>query len=249
MAEHASSLISQLTTMLPKAQIRADHASGELTIDIAAENWLAHAIALRDTLSFEQLTDLCVVDFLGYGQAEWNTRTVSSQGFSRGVEGQAMGRFGRDESAKPQLAAAISSAAPFADRFGVIAHVRSYRMNVWIRMRCFLADGYLPTVASLTSVWPSADWYEREAFDLFGVVFQGHPDLRRLLTDYGFVGHPFRKDFPLSGNVEVRYDPEMQRVIYEPVQSVEPRVGVARVVRPQTETLSQSESYLPKGGV
>ena len=249
MAEHASSLIQQLTTMFPKAQVCADSASGELTLDIAPEDWQVHAVALRDTLSFEQLTDLCVVDYLGYGQAEWNTQTVSSKGFSRGVEGQAMGRFSSGESPKPPLAAVISGAAPFADRFGVIAHVRSYRMNVWIRMRCFLPDVHLPTVASLTCVWPSADWYEREAFDLFGLVFQGHPDLRRLLTDYGFVGHPFRKDFPLNGNVEVRYNAVLQRVIYEPVQSVQPRVGVARVVRPQTERLLQSDDLLSKGGV
>ncbi len=98
-------------------------------------------------------------------------------------------------------------------------------------MRCFAADNSLPVVASLVELWPSANWFERETFDLFGIIFEGHPDLRRILTDYGFVGHPFRKDFPLIGNVEVRYDAEKQRVIYEPVTSVEPRVTVPRVIR------------------
>ena len=116
-------------------------------------------------------------------------------------------------------------------RFATVAHLRSYRHNRLLRVRCYAANDELPMVASVTDIWPGANWFEREAFDLFGILYQGHPDLRRILTDYGFVGHPFRKDFPLIGNVEVRYDEEKKRVIYEPVTSVEPRVGVPRVIR------------------
>jgi len=110
-------------------------------------------------------------------------------------------------------------------------HLLSYANNRRLRLRCFAPNDELPVVPSLTGIWPGANWFEREAFDLYGIVFEGHPDLRRILTDYGFVGHPFRKDFPLIGNVEVRYDEERQRVVYEPVTSVEPRVGVPRVIR------------------
>ncbi|RZA36773.1 MAG: NADH-quinone oxidoreductase subunit C, partial [Lysobacteraceae bacterium] len=116
-------------------------------------------------------------------------------------------------------------------RFATVAHLRSYQHNRILRVRCYAANDELPMVASVTDIWPGANWFEREAFDLFGILDEGHPDLRRILTDYGFVGHPFRKDFPLIGNVEVRYDEEKKRVIYEPVTSVEPRVGVPRVIR------------------
>ena len=110
-------------------------------------------------------------------------------------------------------------------------HLRSYQHNRLLRVRCYAPNDELQVVASVTDIWPGANWFERESFDLFGIIFEGHPDLRRLLTDYGFVGHPFRKDFPLIGNVEVRYDEEKKRVVYEPVTSVEPRVGVPRVIR------------------
>ncbi|HHW4680156.1 MAG TPA: NADH-quinone oxidoreductase subunit C, partial [Xylella taiwanensis] len=116
-------------------------------------------------------------------------------------------------------------------RFAVLAHIISYQHNRRLRVRCFASNDALPMVASLTDVWPGVNWFEREAFDLFGIVFEGHPDLRRILTDYGFIGHPFRKDFPLIGNVEVRYDEEQKRVVYVPVTSVEPRVSVPRVIR------------------
>ena len=197
---------------------------GETTVELLPENWLAVAQQLRDApeFHFEQLTDLCGVDYLSYGQVEWDTTDVSSTGFSRGVEGDGAGRF--DWSHRPL-------AAPGHKRFAVVAHLLSVRHNARLRIRCHAQDDALPVVPSVTSVWPGANWYEREAFDLFGIIFEGHPDLRRILTDYGFVGHPFRKDFPLIGNVEVRYDEAQQRVIYEPVTSVEPRVLVPRVIR------------------
>ncbi|GIX36560.1 MAG: hypothetical protein KatS3mg126_2339 [Lysobacteraceae bacterium] len=147
---------------------------------------------------------------------------ATDEGFSRGVEGLGPGRF--DWEHRPR-------AEGRPGRFAVVLHLLSIELNQRLRVRTFCDDDALPMVASLTSVWPGLNWFEREAFDLFGIVFEGHPDLRRILTDYGFVGHPFRKDFPLIGNVEVRYDAEKGRVVYEPVTSVEPRVLVPRVVR------------------
>ena len=144
------------------------------------------------------------------------------EGFSRGVEGFGPGRFNWAQ--RPQ-------GASQPNRFAVVLHLLSVKRNLRLRVRCFAADNSLPVVPSVTAIWPGANWFEREAFDLFGIIFEGHPDLRRILTDYGFVGHPFRKDFPLIGNVEVRYDAEKKRVVYEPVTSVEPRVGVPRVIR------------------
>ena len=204
-------------------RVRAATSLGQVTVEVASpEHWLEVARALRDErdFRFEQLIDLCGVDYLGYGEAEWDTTDVSNQGFSRGVEGQGPGRFKRGEKA----------ARGGERRFAVVAHLLSLAGNQRLRLRCFAPDAALPVVSSLVGVWPAAIWFEREAFDLFGIVFEGHPDLRRLLTDYGFVGHPFRKDFPLIGNVEVRYDSEKGRVVYEPV-SIEPRVLVPRVVR------------------
>jgi NADH-quinone oxidoreductase subunit C len=198
-------------------------AHGETTLELAAIDWRDIARSLRDEaeFSFESLIDLCGVDYLSYGDDEWETTDVSSEGFSRGVEGQGPGRFtweNRPRGRGPEK------------RFAAVAHLLSLRHNKRLRLRCFALDNGLPVVPSLIDVFPVANWFEREAFDLFGIVFEGHPDLRRILTDYGFVGHPFRKDFPLIGNVEVRYDAEKQRVVYEPV-SIEPRVGVPRVVR------------------
>jgi len=197
--------------------------AGGPTIEVAASDWLEVARALRDEpdFRFEQLIDVCGVDFLGYGDDEWDTSDVSSEGFSRGVEGLGPGRFAWEQ--RPL------GKGP-EKRFAAVAHLLSVTHNRRIRLRCFASDHTLPVVPSLTGLFPVANWFEREAFDLFGIVFEGHGDLRRILTDYGFVGHPFRKDFPLIGNVEVRYDPDKQRVIYEPV-SIEPRVLVPRVIR------------------
>ncbi len=195
----------------------------EITAELAAADLIAVATALRDEpgFRFTELIDLCGVDYLGYGQTEWDTTDISWTGFSRGVEGQAMGRF--DWAGRPR-------GHDEPRRFASVVHLLSIEHNRRLRLRVFCADDSLPVVPSLTLVWPGVNWFEREAFDLYGIIFDGHPDLRRILTDYGFVGHPFRKDFPLIGNVEVRYDPEQKRVIYEPV-SIEPRVLVPRTIR------------------
>ncbi|CBA15517.1 probable nadh-quinone oxidoreductase chain c (nadh dehydrogenaseI chain c) (ndh-1, chain c) (nuo3). oxidoreductase protein [Xanthomonas albilineans GPE PC73] len=204
---------------------------GEVTLEVAADAWHATCLVLRDEFGFEQLTDLCGVDYLGYGSDEWDTSDVSSHGFSRGVEGKAVGRFAWGEFPSGEADGGAQPLPVPQQRYAVLAQLMSYRHNQRLRVRCYAPNEDLPVVASVTDIWPGANWFEREAFDLFGVVFAGHPDLRRILTDYGFVGHPFRKDFPLIGNVEVRYDEAKQRVIYEPVTSVEPRVGVPRVIR------------------
>jgi NADH-quinone oxidoreductase subunit C len=222
MSEPKASLFERVVARFGD-RVRASVAHGQTTAEVLSpDHWIEVARALRDErdFRFEQLVDLCGVDYLGYGEAEWDTTDVSNEGFSRGVEGQGPGRFKRGE--KP--------AAGGERRFAVVVHLLSLAHNHRLRLRCFAPDAALPAVPSLVGVWPAATWFEREAFDLFGIVFEGHPDLRRLLTDYGFVGHPFRKDFPLIGNVEVRYDSEKGRVVYEPV-SIEPRVLVPRVVR------------------
>lgn len=223
MVEPTTSFTERLKARLQGKLVSVHEALGETTVEISPEAWAEAARILRDDaeLGFEQLIDLCGVDYLGYGEDEWDTTDVSSEGFSRGVEGAGPGRFdweNRPRGNGPER------------RYAVVVHLMSVRHNRRLRIRCFAADNSLPVVASLVEVWPVANWFERECFDLFGIVFEGHPDLRRILTDYGFVGHPFRKDFPLTGNVEVRYDAERKRVVYEPV-SIEPRVGVPRVVR------------------
>ena len=223
MAEQALSLVERLNARFGAKALSCVWTHGHATLDVAPEHWVEVARALRDEpeFRFEQLIDVCGVDYLSYGQVEWDTSGVSSGGFSRGVEGEGAGRF--DWAARPRTDGPEK-------RFAVVAHLLSVHHNRRVRLRCFAADNSLPVVGSLVEVWPVANWFEREAFDLFGIVFEGHPDLRRILTDYGFVGHPFRKDFPLIGNVEVRYDPEKQRVVYEPV-SIEPRVLVPRTIR------------------
>ncbi|AKK67234.1 MULTISPECIES: NADH-quinone oxidoreductase subunit C [Xanthomonas] len=231
MAEQASSFSDRLGARFPGSQVFVVLPRGEVTLEVPADAWHATCLALRDEFGFEQLSDLCGVDYLGYGSDEWDTADVSSQGFSRGVEGKGMGRFGWGEFPSGETAGDIQPLPVPLQRYAVLAQLISYRHNQRLRVRCYAPNEDLPVVASVTDIWPGANWFEREAFDLFGVVFAGHPDLRRILTDYGFVGHPFRKDFPLIGNVEVRYDEEKQRVVYEPVTSVEPRVGVPRVIR------------------
>jgi len=164
---------------------------GELTLVVKAADYREAARTLRDhpDLKFEELIDLCGVDYQTYGDRP------------------------RDK-----------------ERFASVVHLLSIAHNWRLRLRSFCADDEWPMLASLTDIWPAAGWYEREAFDLYGMVFDGHPDLRRLLTDYGFAGHPFRKDFPISGHVEMRYDPEQKRVVYQPV-SIEPRETTPRIVR------------------
>jgi NADH-quinone oxidoreductase subunit C len=190
-------------------------AAGELTLVVAPAGLLTVAMALRDEegLEFAMLVELAGVDYLTYGLDEWKTLKATESGFSRGVM----------RGSPP-----VSPDTP--KRFAIACHLLSLSLNQRLRVRCYPEPGDPPRLPSLTGVWPSADWFEREAFDLFGILFDGHPDLRRILTDYGFIGHPFRKDFPLSGQVEVRYDPEQRRVVYEPVQ-IEPRTLVPRVIR------------------
>ncbi len=196
---------------------------GQLTLEVPAEHWQFVAQKLRDDerLAFQQLIDLCGVDYLGYGNDEWETEQASSEGFSRGVDALGPGRF--DWAHRPE-------SAEVENRFAVVVHLLSLKHNRRLRLRCFPPLQPMPILATLVEIWNSANWYEREAFDLFGIVFEGHPDLRRILTDYGFVGHPFRKDYPLIGNVTVRYDETQRRVIYDTVE-IEPRVTVPRVVR------------------
>ncbi|MEX2500273.1 MAG: NADH-quinone oxidoreductase subunit C [Wenzhouxiangellaceae bacterium] len=195
----------------------------QLVAEIAPIDWIECCRALRDTdgLEFDTMIDLCGVDFLGYGDDEWETAEATGSGYSRGVDALGPGRF--DWENRPE-------AERIPNRFAVVVHLLSTRNNRRLRLRCYAEQADFPAVPSIVDIWNSANWYEREAFDLFGIVFEGHPDLRRIMTDYGFIGHPFRKDFPLIGNVTVRYDEDRGRVIYEPTE-IEPRVLVPRVIR------------------
>jgi NADH-quinone oxidoreductase subunit C len=186
-----AALAESLKATLADKLVELNAAAGELTLVIRAADLLSVAGELRDhpALKFEQLMDLCGVDYLTYGNAR----------------GEGL-------------------------RYAVVYHLLSVSLNHRLRVRVFAPSDEFPVMDSVVGIWPAANWFEREAFDLFGIMFPGHPDLRRILTDYGFIGHPFRKDFPLSGFVEVRYDPDQKRVIYQPV-SIEPRETVPRVVR------------------
>lgn len=199
-------------------------AKDEYTLTITSSNALNVCSALRidSNFLFEQLIDIAGIDYLEHGKTEWKTKQATGTGFSRGVDENTFGRFTFDD----------NPIQPTMDepRFAAVYHLLSVTKNKRLRVKALCEDNNFPTVPSVCSVWASANWYEREAFDLYGIVFEGHPDLRRILTDYGFVGHPLRKDFPLVGHVEVRYDPSQQRVIYEPV-SIEPRVLVPKVIR------------------
>lgn len=222
-SSHLQGLADELDRLFgDKIERLAEH-RGQLSLVVSPDHWHEVALQLRDepSLSFEQLIDLCGVDYLGYGDEEWETAEATGEGFSRGVDALGPGRFDWADRPEAQL---------MPNRFAVVAHLLSIKHNKRLRIQCFAPAEDLPVVPSLVEVWSSANWYEREVFDLFGVVFEGHPDLRRILTDYGFIGHPFRKDFPLIGNVTVRYDEDKGRVVYEPVE-IEPRVLVPRVIR------------------
>ena len=195
--------------------VRVPSTVGELTYEVPAAKLVETCRALRDekAFRFEQLMDVCGVDYLGHGEDEWRTESATKSGFSRGVRrGQPQPAFSPER------------------RYSAVYHLLSLSRNERLRLRAYCVGQEPPMLDSVTGVWASAAWFEREAFDLYGILFDGNPDLRRILTDYGFVGHPFRKDFPLSGNVEVRYDPEKKRVVYQPV-SIAPRVLVPRVIR------------------
>lgn len=193
---------------------RVTNACGELTIEVAPHHLREVCLALRDDpqFDFKQLIDVCGVDYLQYGLSEWETETATGTGFERGVDRETFNH---------------PPARQY--RFASVYHLLSLSRNHRIRIRVFLTEEALE-VPSVTDIWPAANWFEREAFDLFGIMYSGHPDLRRILTDYGFVGHPFRKDFPLIGNVEARYDATLRRVVYEPV-SIQPRVLEPKVIR------------------
>ena len=191
MTANYASLSTCLQNVLGDALLQVTERLDELTLVITPQAYVSSMTTLRDhpDCRFEQLIDLCGIDYSAYGDGPW--------------EGA---------------------------RYAVVVHLLSVSNNQRVRVRVFCPDDDMPLVASMVDIWPGTNWFEREAFDLYGIVFEGHPDLRRILTDYGFIGHPFRKDFPLSGNVEMRYDPTQQRVIYQPV-SIEPREIVPRIVR------------------
>jgi NADH-quinone oxidoreductase subunit C len=191
MSDRLNQLAANLERVLGTRAQSIEIALGEVTVVIEADSYLEAALMLRDdpALGFEQLIDLCGVDYQDFPDGAWS-----------------------------------------GQRFAVVTHFLSIAHNWRLRVRVFAADDSYPVVASLTPVWASANWFEREAFDLYGILFDGHEDLRRLLTDYGFIGHPFRKDFPITGNVEMRYDPELKRVVYQPV-TIEAREITPRIVR------------------
>ncbi|NVJ58916.1 MAG: NADH-quinone oxidoreductase subunit C [Gammaproteobacteria bacterium] len=206
-----STLKQSFGDLIANAQLSVN----EVTLEVEESNLLVVARKLRDDddLHFEQLIDLCGVDYLYYGQSDWETESASGNGFSRAVESQ------------PTDPETIWG----KPRFAVVYHLLSITNNKRLRIRCFVPEKTM-MIPSVVSVWSGANWYEREAFDLFGIRFSEHDDLRRLLTDYGFSGHPFRKDFPLIGKVEIRYDATEKQCVYEPV-SIEPRTLVPRVIR------------------
>ena len=191
MTTRLETLSENLKLALDSQLTKLDIYVGEITLECKAGDLLAVCAVLRDhaDLKFEQLMDLCGVDYADYGDGTWS-----------GL------------------------------RYAAVYHFLSVSRNQRVRLKVFAADDDFPVLPTLVELWPAANWFEREAFDLYGIMFEGHPDLRRLLTDYGFVGHPFRKDFPMIGNVEMRYDPEQQRVIYQPV-SIDMRNNVPRVIR------------------
>jgi NADH-quinone oxidoreductase subunit C len=189
MAADLATLRTTLTGLLGDKLAGMDERLGELTVVVKAAGMLDALKRLRDVAGFEQMIDLCGVDYSAYGDGAWKGK-----------------------------------------RFALVYHLLSVAHNMRLRVRIFAGEDDFPVLESVTDIWPCANWYEREAFDLYGIVFTGHPDLRRILTDYGFVGNPFRKDFPLSGHVEMRYDPEQQRVVYQPV-SIEPREVTPRIIR------------------
>jgi NADH-quinone oxidoreductase subunit C len=194
MSDTLSVLRERLEKILGSKVSRLHEALGELTLVVRSEDYLEVAKTLRDepSLGFDQLMDLCGVDYSEYDNSTWE-----------------------------------------GPRFAAVSHLLSVKHNWRLRLRVFAPVDHFPLVASVTLIWNSANWFEREAFDLFGILFDGHDDLRRILTDYGFIGHPFRKDFPISGNVEMRYDPEQKRVIYQPV-TIDPREVTPRVIREES---------------
>lgn len=218
MTDFNKTIAARIDTRFGARMQRVSSVCGELTYELSPDDLVEVATALRDEgdFSLEQLIDACGVDYLNYGDVEWKTESATESGFSRGVE------------RKPVILDESDTFDP--RRFAVVYHLLSIELNYRLRLRVFAGESNPPIVPSVVAVWNSANWFEREAFDLFGILFDGHPDLRRIMTDYGFIGHPFRKDFPLTGNVEVKYDANKGRVVYQPV-SIEERTLVPRVIR------------------
>ena len=218
MTERYETLAAHIDERFGEQMRRVPSICGELTFELDKDNLLEIATALRNEadFGFEMLMDVCGVDYLSYGMDEWITSEATGSGYSRGVE---------------RLPVVLDEADEFdAQRFAVVYHLLSLQHNFRLRLRVFTGTDNPPIIKSVVDIWNGANWFEREVFDMFGVLFEGHPDLRRILTDYGFIGHPFRKDFPLTGNVEVHYDATEGRVVYAPV-SIEPRTLVPRVIR------------------
>ena len=237
MTTRAETLTAALQSVLGEKLAGVTTALGEVTLVVNPDQLSAAAMLLRDDpgLKFDHMTDLCGVDYRDYGDtpasSEQGSRFRDANVRESGERQPSAGLTAASGVASPKGAPVPPSGGPWEGRrFAVVYHLLSIVHNWRLRLRVFAADDEFPVVDSVIDVWPSANWYEREAFDLFGIVFTGHPDLRRILTDYGFVGHPFRKDFPISGTVEMRYDPDQQRVIYQPV-TIEPREIVPRVIR------------------
>lgn len=227
MSQSMADLAAALRNVHPDDGVYHDARTGEVTLEVSPDriHEVAESLKTDAAFDFAQLTDVCGVDYLAYGDAEWMTREATSRGYSRGVKRYEGAHDPDQESPR---------------RFAVVYHLLSLSRNQRLRLRVWLADAQFPVIDSVEDIWPAANWFEREAFDLYGIHFSGHPDLRRILTDYGFVGHPFRKDFPLSGNVELRYDPGKGRVVYEPVQ-IMPRVLVPKVIRPAAASMAAAE--------
>jgi NADH-quinone oxidoreductase subunit C len=218
MTDRYETLAARIDERFGEQVTRVASICGELTYEVDKGDLHAVATSLRNEgeFGFEMLVDVCGVDYLSYGSAEWATSSATGTGFSRGVEREPVILDESDEF-DPK-------------RFAVVYHLLSIHHNIRLRLRAFTGTDNPPMIRSVVDIWNGANWFEREVFDMFGILFVGHPDLRRILTDYGFIGHPFRKDFPLIGNVEVSYDAEKGRVAYQPV-SIEPRTLVPRVIR------------------
>ncbi len=218
MSDRIETLAARIDERFGEQMTRVESICGELTYELDKDDLVGIATALRNEgdFGFEMLKDVCGVDYLSFGSVEWTTESAAGSGYSRGVERE------------PVILDEADEFPP--KRFAVVYHLLSLRHNMRLRLRVFTGVDNPPVVKSVVDVWNSANWFEREAFDLFGILFDGHPDLRRILTDYGFIGHPFRKDFPLIGNVEVIYDADKGRVAYQPV-SIEERTLVPRVIR------------------
>jgi len=218
MSERYATLASRIDERFGDQMRPVPSTCGELTYETDKDDLIEVATALRNEadFGFEMLMDVCGVDYLTYGSDEWTTSEATGSGFSRGVERE------------PVI---LDEADEFDPRrFAIVYHLLSLQHNFRMRLRVFTGTSNPPIIKSVVDIWNGANWFEREAFDMYGVLFEGHPDLRRILTDYGFIGHPFRKDFPLIGNVEVSYDADEGRVVYKPV-TIESRTLVPRVIR------------------